>query len=339
MGVTGSRRIGADIVEVVLDAAQSARARAVVAELAAEFGTAESESFLRRAPGMGHLLPPELVERLVDMRYLEDSAAIVVRCEPMADPGPTPAAWRTRGASATVPHDFWLALVLAQLGDPMGWANLQDGRLFNDILPQWEDEHAQTSYGSGDELELHVEEAYHDVRSDAFGLLCLRNPGEVPTTVASSACLDLDARQLDVLRRPRFRIGGEEVYRVRPMLSGPVPCGGTTPHTPRNRPDEAPHLRLDVPYVRALPGDTEAERALEALKRCLRRAAVDIATRPGDMLIVDNHRAVHGRRPFRAGYDGRDRWLRRLSVIRDLRTLRGARSGPDGRVVTPDADS
>lgn len=324
MGVSDPPRTSADITEVVLDDAQSARARTVVTELAAEFGTAEDERFLRQVPGMGHLLPPELAERLLAMRYLETSAAIVVRCEPMADPGPTPAGWRTRDAAATVPHDFWLALVLAQLGDPMSWSNLQDGRLFNDILPQREDERAQTSYGSGDELELHVEEAYHDVRSDAFGLLCLRNPDKVPTTLASAASLDLEAADVAVLRRPRFCIGGEDLYRVRPLLSGAA---------------EAPYLRFDMPYVRAAPGDTEAERALSALARCLKSAVVDIAARPGDMVIVDNHRAVHGRRRFRARYDGTDRWVRRLSVSRDLRALRGVRSGPDGRVVTPETDT
>jgi alpha-ketoglutarate-dependent taurine dioxygenase len=47
-----------------------------------------------------------------------------------------------------------------------------------------------------------------------------------------------------------------------------------------------------------------------------------VALAPGDILILDNYRGVHGRRPFEAKYDGRDRWLKRVSVTRDLRRQR-----------------
>ena len=39
--------------------------------------------------------------------------------------------------------------------------------------------------------------------------------------------------------------------------------------------------------------------------------------RTGDLLIVDNRRAVHGRSQFTPRYDGFDRWLQRMSVVRD----------------------
>ncbi|WP_399082001.1 hypothetical protein ACGH2B_29630 [Streptomyces sp. BBFR2] len=41
-----------------------------------------------------------------------------------------------------------------------------------------------------------------------------------------------------------------------------------------------------------------------------------------DILLIDNHRAVHGRLPFRARYDGTERRLKRICATSDLR--RGA---------------
>jgi len=38
----------------------------------------------------------------------------------------------------------------------------------------------------------------------------------------------------------------------------------------------------------------------------------------GDVLVIDNDRAVHGRTPFVPRYDGTDRWLKRALVVREL---------------------
>jgi alpha-ketoglutarate-dependent taurine dioxygenase len=58
-----------------------------------------------------------------------------------------------------------------------------------------------------------------------------------------------------------------------------------------------------------------------------------VALRPGDCAFIDNFRAVHGRRSFRARYDGQDRWLKRLNVTRNLRGSRAWRPAPDNRVI------
>jgi len=40
----------------------------------------------------------------------------------------------------------------------------------------------------------------------------------------------------------------------------------------------------------------------------------------GDLLVIDNDRAVHGRTAFTPRYDGTDRWLRRALVVTSLPT-------------------
>jgi alpha-ketoglutarate-dependent taurine dioxygenase len=54
---------------------------------------------------------------------------------------------------------------------------------------------------------------------------------------------------------------------------------------------------------------------------------------PGDFVFIDNYRAVHGRKPFKARYDGNDRWLKRINITRDLRKSRDARLSSTERLI------
>jgi L-asparagine oxygenase len=47
----------------------------------------------------------------------------------------------------------------------------------------------------------------------------------------------------------------------------------------------------------------------------------------GDLLVVDNLLAVHGRSPFAARFDGSDRWLQRAFVVSDLAPSTADRRG------------
>jgi len=80
-------------------------------------------------------------------------------------------------------------------------------------------------------------------------------------------------------------------------------------------------------------GDVPAERALEEIIRQFDARVRDVVLAPGELLIIDNLRAVHGRRPFAARYDGTDRWLRRINVTADLRKSADRRFGTHGRAV------
>jgi L-asparagine oxygenase len=306
--------------EVALSGAEQARLTSVVRELADRYGSADNPQLLRDVRYLGYHLPPALREALSGLRYEESIAGLVVRGSPVTErPGPTPV--RYGEGTGTTAHDLWLLLVAGQLGDPVCWSVWQDGRLVNDILPMPGEEDAQTGLGSEAELEFHVEEALYDNRCDVLALSCLRNNDRVPTTVASVDCLDLASLDLEVLFQPRFRIGGDDMYRDRPVLFGSA---------------DSPYLRLDPPYMRALPGDDRAAQALAVLCQGLAGGMVDVVLNAGDLLLLDNYRAVHGRRAFQGRYDGTDRWLRRCTTIRDMRLTRSMRDGPDGRVIVPD---
>jgi L-asparagine oxygenase len=51
----------------------------------------------------------------------------------------------------------------------------------------------------------------------------------------------------------------------------------------------------------------------------------DVRLQPGDVAFIDNYRAAHGRKSFRARCDGTDRWLKQLNITRNLRGSRAWR--------------
>jgi hypothetical protein len=96
---------------------------------------------------------------------------------------------------------------------------------------------------------------------------------------------------------------------------------------------EQPYLAFDGFYLSAPAQNPAGRAALAQLTAGLEAAATDVVLQPGDLVIIDNYRAVHGRRPFQPRYDGRDRWLKRVHVTRDLRRSRRWRPGPAAPVI------
>ncbi|MGK5522540.1 TauD/TfdA family dioxygenase, partial [Micromonospora sp. URMC 107] len=294
-------------------------------------------SFLEHAATAGRHLPARVLDFLAALRYQECHAAGVIRGFPVAEAElpPTPAHWRDRAAVVDGPEDFWLTLVTAQLGDLVSWASLQDGRLLNDIHPITGQERQQTGHSSDVVLDLHVEDAFHEHRCDNLALLCLRNPHGTATTVVGVEAVDVSAAEFDVLFEARYLIDPDDEHR-RNLTAFGVAAGFQPVAAPvlyGSRAD--PYIRLDPPYMRAVPGDARAAEALRTLIGLLSDHVTDVVLEPGDLLLVDNHRALHGRRPFPARHDGTDRWLRRATTVRDLRRSRPFRPSARDRVVHP----
>jgi alpha-ketoglutarate-dependent taurine dioxygenase len=97
--------------------------------------------------------------------------------------------------------------------------------------------------------------------------------------------------------------------------------------------EDRPYLRLDPYFMDPLTEDPEAQKALDAMIAEIDSRLASVVNRPGDVFIADNYRLVHGRKPFHARRDGRDRWLKRINIARDLRKSRSWREAPDSRVI------
>ena len=323
--------------EFYLDDAEAAQVVGLVRELGAAGAEPADATFYDRSWRHALRLPERLRLFLAGFRRGEAAAACLVHGLPTDDAvlGPTPRHWDTpAGDRATLGHELFLGLCGLVLGEPFGWATLQSGRIVQNILPIVGDERRQNGYGSRALLEFHTEDGFHPQRCDYLLLLGLRNPDAVPTIVSSVRDVKLDPEDRAVLSQPRFLIFPDDEHvrqlqardpdhpalrRARQLLEAPDPV-------PVLFGDPAdPYLRLDRPFMRCVGDDPVAERALDTLMAELERVQQDVVVRPGSLLVVDNYRAVHGRRSFDVRYDGTDRWLKKLTASRDLR--RGLSSG------------
>lgn len=315
--------------EHVIAATDGARLLGSLRQLEREYGQADQPAYLNTIPSLADLLPPSLADRLARLRDRRSPAALLIRGLPLQLTTPTPAHWREWQPGTTVLHDFWLTLVCGQLGDIFSYASLQAGRLIEDLLPIAGLEDAQLGLSSLGGFDFHVDDPFDDDRCDFFGLLAMRNPDRTETMLAAIDDADLSGLDTDVLFEPRFLIRvdpehlegmgiTDEVTLQRPVLSGSR---------------SAPGLCLDWAYTDAVPGDARAQAGLADLRSRLEAVRTTLVLEPGDLLLIDNHRLVHGRRPFRARYDGTDRWLRHVMVTLDLGRSLARRSSAEDRCV------
>lgn len=326
------------------------RMQGLVRGIAASIDGVEDADFQRGAAVAAHELPRRVRRHLVDFKLREPDALCLISGYPIdqARIGPTPAHWRRPpGRSGAIEEEVLLVLAGSLLGDCIGWATQQDGRVMHDVLPI--EGHRDEQLGSGSEQLLwwHTEDAFHPCCGDYIGMLCLRNPDAVATTYASVAELPLAAEQLDLLFEPHYTIRPDNSHREL-NRSDPAPAAGAVAAAYERierlsaRTEKvavlfgdrrSPYIRIDPYFMDPVADHAPAQAALDALIDAIDARLADLALAPGDLCLLDNCRAVHGRRPFKARFDGGDRWLKRINVAIDLRKSRPSRRETGSRII------
>jgi Fe(II)/alpha-ketoglutarate-dependent arginine beta-hydroxylase len=322
-------------------------------DIARRYQSLEDDDFLEVAATYAQELPRGLRRFLNALRLAESSAACVISGYPVDDAriGPTPAHWLERPApNSTLEIDISFLLCACLLGDPIAWSTQQDGRVMHDVLPIRNHEWEQLGSGSREILTWHTEEAFHPLRADYIGLMCLRNPDKVETTYASVEDIALSPEAAKTLREPIFPIRPDRSHL--PANRGSADLDGKRAElTERcyawieamdanpagvavfDGADDKPYLRADPYFMDLVREDARAAAALAELCEQIDANIKGYALVPGEILFLDNYRAVHGRRAFQARFDGTDRWLKRLNVTRDLRKSRASRERANSRVI------
>lgn len=336
--------------KVILSQAELADTQLLLDDLVARYDDVEDAEFLREAAVFAHELPRRVRRHLTDFKLMEPvSALCIVSGYPIDDEliGDTPAHWKHRvRPSRTLREEMLLVLYGCLLGEPIAWATQQDGLLVHDILPIKGHENEQLGSGSEQLLWWHIEDAFHPYRGDYLGMLCLRNPDGVPTTFASLEDVELEDRVREKLFEPCYTIRPDESHLQKNKSSVReidllLEASYREIERMNTRPDlipvlfgnqVSPYLRLD-PYFMRRADDPEAQAAFERLCAEIEKNLENLALDAGDFCFIDNFKAVHGRRPFTARYDGKDRWLKRVNVARDLRKSRSSRLTADCRVI------
>lgn len=100
-------------------------------------------------------------------------------------------------------------------------------------------------------------------------------------------------------------------------VRGPMPILSGSPHDPR--------LTFDQDLMK---GTTlEAQLLIEKIVSIYYGHRLARVLSPGQIVFVDNRRAVHGRSPFSPRWDGSDRFLVRCFGVLDLEATSHARPG------------
>ncbi len=284
-----------------------------------------SETFVRAAGHAGRLLSPAVHDALVDFAdQPHRSGALVIKHLPIGDLPPTPATPTTPTAKDHV-SEFTLLAVARRLGQPVGYEPEHGGDLVQNLVPVATSAERQTSTSSKVTLMFHTEAAFHPHRPRFLLLLCLRGDASASTTLASiqEVLPHLSQRTRDVLFQPRFRTAIDESYlhgRAN-LLGDPIPV--LRGHR------DAPSMVFDQDLMVGI--DDEADQALQSLGRVIEQFHTGLALEAGDLLVVDNDVAVHGRSSYTPRFDGTDRWLQRCMAVTDLTPSATDRRG---RVVT-----
>ncbi|MCB1054538.1 MAG: TauD/TfdA family dioxygenase [Acidobacteria bacterium] len=336
---------------VVLEPEEIHQIQGLLSELAGTYGRAEAAEFNASAGVYAHELPRRVRREIYEFKLNEpDSGHLIISGMPIDEErlGPTPNHWkhdhRTAGETE---EEMLLVLMGSLLGECIGWSTQQDGRVVHDILPIQGKEHEQLGSGSEELLWWHVEDAFHPYRGDYLGMHCLRNPDRVPTTFLSIGELGLDFTEMPVLFEEHFTIRPDESHLVKNKGQDRV-VEGDLAHSygqidqMNTKPQKiavlfgdprAPYVRIDPYFMDPVADHPEAQAALEQLIAAIDARIKDMPLNPGEVCFIDNFRGVHGRKPFKARYDGNDRWIKRVNIVRDLRKSRGVRESAASRII------
>ncbi|WP_125727897.1 guanitoxin biosynthesis L-enduracididine beta-hydroxylase GntD [Kibdelosporangium aridum] len=316
------------VVRHTLTATEAAEAFALANDCARTYKHVDDPEFLADVAVIAHDLPRSVRQAMNNGRLDDRKHAIVVSGNQIDDEriGATPASWIEADNDNSRVYAFLVMIYSALLGDAIGWATQQDGRLVTDVLPTKGMEHSLVSASSEKELGWHTEDAFSPARADYVGLLCLRSPQMVGTTVGYIDLGDIPASLSEVLMQERFHTFPDTSHEnAHPVVPRAVPVFEGC--------SDAPVLRIDRDFTVAMDGDTEAQRALSQLIAHLDRNVYELTLAPGDVAFIDNRNVVHGRRPFQPLFNGKDRWLKRVNVVEELRRTRPGRPTSATRVI------
>ncbi|OJF15794.1 TauD/TfdA family dioxygenase [Couchioplanes caeruleus] len=299
----------------------------LVDDVLEEYGQWDPVQFVTHARTVAESLPIRVRQFLRRIQSDETDVAVLSGLPVSQDLEPTPTGWdMAQKTGAGCREEVVLTLCSAALGEPFAWGNQQDGRIVHDVCPTPGMERSETSGSSTAPLSLHTEDAFHQCRCDYVALYCLRNPDRIGTTVVRADGLNLPARLSEILSEKRFR--------HRPDQSHIGPHGHSGGEADLDAilfgPADSRYLRIDFDDTFAAEEDDHVAReAITELYGYMGGALERVVLEPGDAIFLDNYRVVHGREPFEPRYDGSDRWLKRVNLIRDLRRVfvaTGARS-------------
>lgn len=211
----------------------------------------------------------------------------------------------------------------SMLGYPVSYLQEQEGRLIQNLLPVKKTENQQISTSSKVELEMHTESSFHPYRPSYVLLLCLRGDDAVATTYADDFDIvsKLSREAISILQKKWFTTQIDQSFRS----EGQPDLHVATPILEKIGLDNENNWKItyDSWFMKAVgegcdDSRLQAASALQDMRDAVNSSTREVVLKTGDLLVINNDRTVHGRKPFKPRYDGTDRWVQRMLVVRDM---------------------
>jgi L-asparagine oxygenase len=203
------------------------------------------------------------------------------------------------------------------------------GRLFQDVVPIQSMAKDQTSLGSNTELEIHTEQAFSKLRPDILSLACLRGDKRAVTYILPVKYIidNMTEEENELLCKPLWKTGVDLSFKLNghEFIEGDI----RGPLSIINGDMSDPQLIFDQDLMTGITKESEA--IIQKIVDIYYKHRISHNLCPGEIILIDNRRAVHGRSPFFPNFDGKDRFLIRCFSTLDYNKSEYARSR---RVVT-----
>jgi L-asparagine oxygenase len=210
-----------------------------------------------------------------------------------------------------------LAIFMSAIGDPIAYEAEGHAYLLQDMAPNKDLAMTQQSQGSKVDLEAHKEQAFSDLAPDYVALGCLVGDPDADTYVLDARTLidQFDDAEVHQLRQPSWTLTIDESFK--PYVPNPDEVRGPVPVITGAPWD--PTMVIDQDLMRGV--DAESQALLERVIAVYQEHRLAYTLEPGDILLLDNLRAMHGRSAFKARFDATDRFVVRGFIVRDRRRM------------------
>lgn len=300
-----------------LDTATAEAIRTAALSITADANT-EPDEFGRQALAASFAIPAEVRAALLNFSDVgSDTGILVVRGlivdhdlidTPLDNKG-------GQGAKTVFARE--MAILAHLLGSMVAYEAEGNGHLIQDMVPNPKLATTQQSQGSKVELEAHTEQCFSPFKPDYVILGALRGDPEAYTYAFSGRKIAelMSAEDVAMLRQPLWATTIDESFQ--PFLPNPDAIRG--PFAILNGPDDDPYVLVDQDLMHGVT--PEAQELLERVVTVYIEHRDAHNLQAGDLLMLDNLRAMHGRSMYTPRFDGKDRFIARGFVVRDRRRL------------------
>ena len=300
-----------------LTADQAAQVREAASRITA-LPNEDADAFCRQALDASFDLPIELRRAILNFSDVgSDTGIMVVRGlyvdEDLVD---TPLS-NSEGLGQRTEFVKEMGAIAHLLGTMVGYEAENGGRLIQDMVPNPKLAMTQQSQSSKVELEAHTEQCFSDLKPDYVILGALRGDPNAFTYCygARKFVEHFTEDELRQLREPRWMTQIDDSFK--PYIPDPNAVRG--PYPIISGPDDDPYILIDQDLMHGVTKD--AQELLDKVVQTYVAHRDGHALQAGDMLMLDNPRAMHGRSQYTPRFDGKDRFIARGFVVRDRRRL------------------